>query len=936
MGPSRRRLAPLFALLIAGCATADGVDPYGPPVDDLGGLGDLDAGAVADDATEAGALDAGPRCTRDDECAGGVCDLASGRCGACSPADDRCAPGFVCDAALLACARGCSGDEDCTAPTTCDTATRRCTGCVKDNDCALGTLCREGVCVAGCTEARGCGVGLACCGGACVDPQADRGHCGACGVACAAGAACCGGACVDTAGSAEHCGQCGRSCSAANGVASCAAGACAVASCNAGFGDCDGDAANGCEVDLSGSSEHCGACRNTCATGANAAGRCEAGLCRASCNAGFGDCDGDAANGCEVELASSPAHCGACGSACPARANAVAVCSMGQCGATCVAGRGDCDGDAANGCEVDLNADPAQCGTCGAACRVANATASCAAGVCGIASCLPGFADCDGDAANGCEQDIGADSTNCGGCGRRCGVGTACQGGLCVSLCGAGTTFCTDRCARLSDDPSHCGACGNACPGGSNASPNCAGGRCALLCATGYGDCNGSPGDGCEASLRDRVDHCGACGARCDRANATSVCSNGACRVGACATGFATCDGVDENGCETNLTADVQNCGACGRRCSLANAGATCDSGVCAVGSCSPGFANCNGVASDGCEINTASDNFNCGACGVSCAPGTACSGGSCRSTCAPGTTYCSGGCVDLQTNSNHCNGCGRVCPAGQSCVGGACTQPGPANDLCGGATTVPMSSTQWTTTGSNAGAAGNLAAPCGFNVGTDVWFRFTIPGPSRELVYADTFGSSFDTVLFFASSCGAALSGSTTSGDALCNDDSGSVGCVGGLQSQVTALLNPGTYYLVLGGYNGASGSYSLRFQHLAVGNGAVGQIGPGSSSLAGFTSGSGQIVGCTGSGPEQSWWWRTCPSSAAGTLSASTCSASWDTVLYLRNGDGGGGACNDDSCGLQSSLSGAVTAGAGIHTLTLDGFGSASGSATVSVTRP
>lgn len=41
---------------------------------------------------------------------------------------------------------------------------------------------------------------------------------------------------------------------------------------------------------------------------------CRAGACAvASCNAGRGDCDGLATNGCETDLATTPAHCGACG-----------------------------------------------------------------------------------------------------------------------------------------------------------------------------------------------------------------------------------------------------------------------------------------------------------------------------------------------------------------------------------------------------------------------------------------------------------------------------------------------------------------------------------------------------------------------------------------------------------------------------------------------
>jgi hypothetical protein len=32
-----------------------------------------------------------------------------------------------------------------------------------------------------------------------------------------------------------------------------------------------------------------------------------------SCNAGFGDCDGNASNGCEANLSTDPNHCGMCG-----------------------------------------------------------------------------------------------------------------------------------------------------------------------------------------------------------------------------------------------------------------------------------------------------------------------------------------------------------------------------------------------------------------------------------------------------------------------------------------------------------------------------------------------------------------------------------------------------------------------------------------------
>ena len=59
----------------------------------------------------------------------------------------------------------------------------------------------------------------------------------------------------------------------ANGVPSCRAGACHL-SCNPGFGDCDGNPANGCETPTSSDAKNCGACGNTCDGGPCTGGKC--------------------------------------------------------------------------------------------------------------------------------------------------------------------------------------------------------------------------------------------------------------------------------------------------------------------------------------------------------------------------------------------------------------------------------------------------------------------------------------------------------------------------------------------------------------------------------------------------------------------------------------------------------------------------------------
>jgi hypothetical protein len=45
--------------------------------------------------------------------------------------------------------------------------------------------------------------------------------------------------------------------------------------------------------------------------------------------------------------------------------------------------------------------------------------------------CPTGRGDCDGDPANSCEADLGADADNCRACGHACAGGSA-GGGMCI------------------------------------------------------------------------------------------------------------------------------------------------------------------------------------------------------------------------------------------------------------------------------------------------------------------------------------------------------------------------------------------------------------------------------------------------------------------------------------------------------------------------
>lgn len=164
---------------------------------------------------------------------------------------------------------------------------------------------------------------------------------------------------------------------------------------------------------------------------ANGVGYCTNGGCAPMCDVGFADCNNKVGDGCEADLRFDATNCGGCGKACPAPANATTTCAASMCGFTCKAGFGNCDNQAANGCESPLSTDKNNCGSCGKTCSNNNIAPSCAAGVCSGA-CNFGFSDCDGNKqTNGCETNTWADAKNCGKCGNACLNGRTCVNGVC-------------------------------------------------------------------------------------------------------------------------------------------------------------------------------------------------------------------------------------------------------------------------------------------------------------------------------------------------------------------------------------------------------------------------------------------------------------------------------------------------------------------------
>jgi len=291
------------------------------------------------------------------------------------------------------------------------------------------------------------------------DLDTDEANCGTCGRRCGPQQTCVAGVCscdapyldcdgmeatgceVDGGSDVDNCDVCGNRCTFANGTAMCAAGRCELSGCAARFDDCNTNPADGCEMSLD-TLMSCGSCGQTCSGVLNATEACVRAACDyTSCDAGFLDCTGGRANGCETN-GRLVGNCGTCGNACTSIQNASPTCTaMGTCDyAACSGGFRDCDAARGNGCETNVRTTVTSCGSCATNCNtlVLNATGIvCTASACDYAACSGStFASCDGNRANGCETSI-TSAAHCGGCGIACGAGESCNA---MRDCECGTT----------------------------------------------------------------------------------------------------------------------------------------------------------------------------------------------------------------------------------------------------------------------------------------------------------------------------------------------------------------------------------------------------------------------------------------------------------------------------------------------------------------
>ncbi|UJR87117.1 hypothetical protein [Sandaracinus amylolyticus] len=591
------------------------------------------------------------------QCVEGACVLT----GACEPGLGDCSDAPGCETELTT-AEHCGACETvCAEPTPLCASSEAGASCVSGCQGATPTRC-DSSCVDTTTDELHCGE----CGGTCPVPANGAASCvdSACGVACDAGYHACG---SDRCAADDDTTACGASCETCvvppNASATCIDGGCGFV-CLPSFADCDGEASNGCEVDTRTDVGHCGACDDVCTT-AHATPACVDGACVVgACDPLFDDCNTMPEDGCEVDLGTTVSDCGACGDVCTVD-HATPACIGGACAVgSCDTSYGDCNGQPDDGCEVALPTAVEHCGTCGNACSLPNATPSCVDSACAVAGCDPGFADCNDSPGDGCEVDTRNTLAHCGACGDVCEIANgseACVNGVCaVAACDAGFDDCNglpgDGCeTNVLSTVTSCGACGNAC-NLANATAICVNGGCAIgACDPGWDDCNGLPGDGCETRTQTSVDHCGACGNACDLANAGEVCTNGTCDVGSCMPGFDNCDGQAATGCETHTQTSTAHCGTCGYACSSVNGTSFCSSGTCQIAACNPGYQSCDGLAGTGCETNVTNDAQHCGACGNACATtcvgnvtATSCAGGTCQIVgCAPGYQNIDGVCAN-------------------------------------------------------------------------------------------------------------------------------------------------------------------------------------------------------------------------------------------------------------------------------------------------
>ena len=425
-------------------------------------------------------------------------------------------------------------------------------------------------------------------------------------------------------------------------------------------------------------------------------------------------------------------------------------------------------------------------------------------------------------------------------------------------------------------------------------------------------DCDGHVDEGFSTGLPcdgPDTDSCNEGTVVCNAMGTATMCSDTTSNsVEMCNSIDDDCDGVIDDGFVTGMTCDGADTDSCNEGtvvCNTAGTGTMCSDVT------SNSVERCNGIDDD-C-INGVDDPFPLGQpCSVGL--GACLRSGSLICNGAQTGTQCSvtAGAPMGETCGNavdeDCNGADAVCPGNDSAAG--------AIDISNGGTyTVDLSAAHddnW--------VASTPTLDCGNQGGRDVFYQFTLP--AEEVVYFETYGSNYDTVVrVFAGACTAL--GTTKA----CSDDACST-----TRSQGALDLLAGTYCLVVDQFDAATtaGATTLTFRR--GGRSGV-ALTVASGSVSGTTTGKTNysIAGCetNSAQPDVGYFFLSCPGATA-TVAANTCAGTaFDSVIYLRTGSAGTGdvACSDDSTGcgsnLQSRFTGAQVTGPNLHWIIVDGFG-------------
>lgn len=193
-----------------------------------------------------------------------------------------------------------------------------------------------------------------------------------------------------------------------------------------------------------------------------------------------------------------------------------------------------------------------------------------------------------------------------------------------------------------------------------------------------------------------------------------------------------------------------------------------------------------------------------------------------------------------------------------------------------------------------------NSSTICGTAGGLDVFY--TINLAADEVVYLDTFGSDFDTVIrVFHGACTAGAAPLSS----VCHDNANNCNSV---QTVWLGTMRAGDNCIVIDGLDGMQTGHSLKLRverghrngSLVTPPGVLGGTQTYTFTNDTTNAGNTEDGSCSQHGaPEQGYAFSVCPGQAK-TIRASTCNATtamtpWDTALWAR-GPGGELACQDD----------------------------------------